>query len=192
MNELGNEGMIPANYVSKSGPSNQKKNGSHVGKPWYHGDILRDEAIRRLNECQDGSFLLRNSTNFPGDFTLCLIHERIVENYHVMRKNGKYTIDEEAFFDSLSSLINYYEGDANGLVTELKIPCPFYDKTKWEIKIKDLEIGECIGKGEFGEVHRGIYKDQNVIKFFFNRSICNCLFHLRYLSNFSFRQIGCH
>ncbi|CAD5111550.1 DgyrCDS847 [Dimorphilus gyrociliatus] len=162
MNEVGNSGMIPANYVGKNGPTSDKKNGSHIGKPWYHGDIGREEAIRRLNDCEDGSFLLRDSTNYPGDFTLCLIYLNQVENYHVLRKGGKYTIDEEVFFDNLSELITYYGNDANGLVTELKIPCPLYDTNKWEINIDELEVGECIGKGEFGEVHCGIYKDQKV------------------------------
>ena len=51
--------------------------------PWFHGKILRDQAEELLNpkENQDGLFLVRESTNFPGDYTLCVVFQGKVEHY---------------------------------------------------------------------------------------------------------------
>ena len=37
---------------------------------WFHGDINRIETERRLNPCEEGMFLIRNSVNYEGDYTL--------------------------------------------------------------------------------------------------------------------------
>lgn len=55
---------------------------------------------------QDGLFLVRESTNFPGDYTLCVCYKAKVEHYRVIYKdNNKLTIDEEEFFENLSQLV---------------------------------------------------------------------------------------
>ena len=54
---------------------------------------------------QDGLFLVRESTNFPGDYTLCVCYNGKVEHYRIIYKDNKLTIDEEEFFDNLSQLV---------------------------------------------------------------------------------------
>lgn len=54
---------------------------------------------------QDGLFLVRESTNFPGDYTLCVCYKSKVEHYRVIYKDNKLTIDEEEFFENLSQLV---------------------------------------------------------------------------------------
>ena len=75
--------------------------------PWFHGKILREEAelLLRPDQAQDGLFLVRESTNFPGDYTLCVVFQNKVEHYRVIAKNNSLTIDEEEFFENLTKLV---------------------------------------------------------------------------------------
>ena len=59
------------------------KNGNHSW-PWFHGKISRDEAERLLrpSDSTDGLFLVRESTNFPGDYTLCVCFQsKVIIDY---------------------------------------------------------------------------------------------------------------
>lgn len=49
--------------------------------------------------------MVRESTNFPGDYALCVCYNGRVEHYRVIYKDNKLTIDEEEFFDNLAQLI---------------------------------------------------------------------------------------
>lgn len=48
---------------------------------------------------------MRESTNFPGDYTLCVCFNNKVEHYRVIYKDNKLTIDEEEYFENLSQLV---------------------------------------------------------------------------------------
>ncbi|XP_013414147.1 tyrosine-protein kinase CSK [Lingula anatina] len=159
------EGMIPANYVQKR--SEVKLH----AMPWFHGKIKREQAEELLQPREEGLFLVRESTNYPGDYTLCVAHKNSVEHYHIIYKLNKLTIDEEEYFDNLNELVEHYKNDADGLCTKLRKSVP---KTKggmeytvdkrqfmdagWSIKEKDLIKGETIGRGEFGDVRKGEFK----------------------------------
>jgi c-src tyrosine kinase len=89
--------------------------------PWFHGKISRELAESLLTSKEDGLFLVRESANYPGDYTLCVWYvtvlavwkltlflrsfEKNIDHYHVQSQGGKLTIDEEVFFDSLEALI---------------------------------------------------------------------------------------
>jgi c-src tyrosine kinase len=77
--------------------------------PWFHGKISRETAEKLLTPRRDGLFLVRESTNFPGDYTLCVCFEGRVEHYRIILKEEKITIDEEEYFDSLPSLVEHYQ-----------------------------------------------------------------------------------
>lgn len=68
------------------------------------------------------------------------------------------TIDDEEYFEALQPLIEHYKKDADGLCTKL-IEC--LDE-RWMISESDLQLKESIGKGEFGDVLLGVYKDKKV------------------------------
>ncbi|GAB6019018.1 hypothetical protein CHUAL_000649 [Chamberlinius hualienensis] len=164
----GKEGMIPANYVQKR--CEVKLN----AMPWFHGKITRDQAEELLNPREDGLFLVRESTNFPGDYTLCVCYHSKVEHYRVIYKDNKLTIDEEEFFENLTQLVEHYEKDADGLCTQLKRSVPkkgnhefsvdskAFEAAGWVINKADLKMGEVIGKGEFGDVVLGNLRGQKV------------------------------
>lgn len=72
---------------------------------WFHGKISRQDAENLLYKMEDGLFLLRESNNYPGDYTLCVCHQGKVEHYHITYSNNKLTIDNEVFFDNLPQLV---------------------------------------------------------------------------------------
>jgi len=73
--------------------------------PWFHGKISRERAEDLLQPREDGLFLVRESTNFPGDYTLCVCWQGRVEHYRVIYKDNQLTIDEEEFFENLAQLV---------------------------------------------------------------------------------------
>ena len=74
--------------------------------PWFHGKISRETAEKLLQPRKDGLFLVRESTNFPGDYTLCVCFEGRVEHYRIIYQADKITIDEEEYFDNLTKLVD--------------------------------------------------------------------------------------
>ena len=65
----------------------------------------REQAEQILNGRENGTYLIRESNNYPGDYTLCLAHGKKVEHYRIIYKDNKLTVDEEAFFDNLPKLV---------------------------------------------------------------------------------------
>ncbi|XP_053598709.1 tyrosine-protein kinase CSK [Microplitis demolitor] len=142
--------------------------------PWFHGKISRETAESLLRPREDGLFLVRESTNFPGDYTLCVSYAGRVQHYRVKYKNNHLTIDDEVFFENLALLVEHYEEDADGLCTQLTKPLPKQGKQDfcvdpkafveagWVIQTHELELRECIGKGEFGDVLLGVYRGERV------------------------------
>ncbi|XP_022097389.1 tyrosine-protein kinase CSK-like isoform X2 [Acanthaster planci] len=167
-NEKGQEGMIPANYV-------QKREGvKRQFMPWFHGKISREKAEELLQPCTDGLFLVRESTNFPGDYTLCVGWMGHVEHYHILYDNNKLTIDEERYFENLTKLVEHYEEDSDGLCSRLivalakkgelnfSINSDDFVQSGWAINRKNIQLGDLIGKGNFGDVRKGNYMGRKV------------------------------
>lgn len=75
---------------------------------WFHGKISRERAEQLLCPKMDGHFLVRESTNFPGDYTLCVCYQGKVEHYRVKYKDHKLTIDDEEFFETLAQLVEVH------------------------------------------------------------------------------------
>ncbi|XP_014665595.1 PREDICTED: tyrosine-protein kinase CSK-like [Priapulus caudatus] len=150
-------------------PGTRKKLGDMI---WFHGKITRDRAEQVLHPRVNGLFLVRESTNYPGDYTLCVVHEGKVEHYRILYKNnlGKFTIDEEDYFADLESLVMHYESDADGLCTSLTQALAKSDNEGdtreflegFSIRREELELIRPIGKGEFGDVFLGTYKGEKV------------------------------
>ncbi|MFH4978153.1 hypothetical protein AB6A40_004862 [Gnathostoma spinigerum] len=148
--------------------------------PWFHGNITRDRTEKLLFSKPDGTFLVRESTNFPGDFTLCMAYNGKVEHYRIYQENGSLTCDHEENFDNLTQLISHYKRDADGLCHRLVTPLIWekfripYDASSIDdrsrvfqqaslvIRRCDIRLGATIGHGEFGDVLLGDYQNQKV------------------------------
>ena len=72
---------------------------------WYHGNISRDDVEKLMNPSEDGMFLVRESANYPGDYTLCVAFEGKVEHYHISIKENRLTVDDETYFANMIKLV---------------------------------------------------------------------------------------
>ncbi|KAL5481915.1 hypothetical protein EMCRGX_G022190 [Ephydatia muelleri] len=186
--ENGSEGMIPYNYVqkvvatpsasdeSKALPDKEKQAVLLKSMPWFHGQISREEAERLLTSQSNGTFLIRDSQTYPGDYTLSISYEEAVENYRITRNTaGKITVDEEYYFDTLFNFVEaqHYQKNADGLCCCLKhsasrdggemfVDLHDFKEKGWAIQRNQIQKKTIIGKGEFGDVWLGTYKDQQV------------------------------
>ncbi|KXJ27222.1 Tyrosine-protein kinase CSK [Exaiptasia diaphana] len=169
-NSSGHVGLIPVNYVQVA----EKGAVKLQSMPWFHGRIDREKAEELLHPRKDGLFLVRESRNFQGDYTLSVCFEGRVDHYRVLFSNNKLTVDEEEYFENLTKLVEHYQNDADGLCTMLREPLEkkgsfdysvdpeMFHKEGWAIPRNQLKLLEPIGKGEFGDVLLGEYKGQKV------------------------------
>eukprot|EP00055_Hartaetosiga_balthica_P005302 m.15374 g.15374 ORF g.15374 m.15374 type:complete len:458 (-) comp4463_c0_seq2:950-2323(-) len=180
-NAKGQKGMIPANYVDvrQSAPREDSTlprdaSGQLIGPmPWFHGKIPRDEATKMLQSPKviDGQYLVRESTSFPGDYTLCVRSTPDqIDHYHIKGARGRIFVDEDSDFKSLNELIEHYHKEADGLAHVLTKPLVRKDGkeltrqaiAEYEIEPRDLIKGTILGSGQFGEVFLGTYKGKQV------------------------------
>lgn len=89
----------------------------HFGERWFHGKLpdgrkAAEMLLKQFNR-GDGSFLVRESTTFVGDFSLSFWRKGRVQHCRIKSKqeNGqtKYYLVDQVTFDSLYSLINFYQ-----------------------------------------------------------------------------------
>eukprot|EP00040_Diaphanoeca_grandis_P030782 m.182709 g.182709 ORF g.182709 m.182709 type:complete len:482 (-) comp32130_c1_seq1:69-1514(-) len=179
-NKNGKKGMIPANYVEVKGMKKASvpvtaASGTLAPMPWFHGKITREQAEDLLHPRENGLYMIRESTNHPGCYTLCVCAPNdLVDHYLVQSKDGRLTIDEEEFFDNLDDMIAHYHNDADGLSTKLvkplkkangeefKIDASKFTVGGWEIPARHLSRETRLGSGQFGDVYEGTYKGEKV------------------------------
>ena len=70
---------------------------------WYHGWCRRTEVEKKLKDGPQGLFIVKNSTEFPGDLTLCVACDGDVLYFRVRREGGGYTIDNKESFKDVSN-----------------------------------------------------------------------------------------
>ena len=86
--------------LSSSGTSEADSSG---WPGWYHGWCSRAQVERLLSEGPDGLYLMKNSTEFAGDLTLCLHYRGSVLCYRVRHtQDRRLTVDTDTTFSSVS------------------------------------------------------------------------------------------
>lgn len=155
----GREGYVPANYLA---PQNALET-----EPYFHGIMSRGEADSLLRaQGINGSFLLRESSNEPGQLSLSMKCDTIIRHYRINHTpTGALFIAERATFQSVPELILHYQRNRDGLPVRLMYPIQnqsFSLKTlghdTWEIQRSELTFEKEIGSGQFGAVHRGMWR----------------------------------
>ncbi|CAF0953628.1 unnamed protein product [Rotaria magnacalcarata] len=155
--QTGLKGYIPALYVAPHG-------GLDVNE-WFHKAVLRKEAERLLLNPANprGTFLVRNSENTPGPYSLSVRDFDEQRGSHVkhykIRFNDPsigYYIAARRTFISLEELIDYYIKNADGLCCQLIRPCPRPKPTTSTISKDVWELGQ----GMFGEVWAGKWNNK--------------------------------
>lgn len=83
---------------------------------WYWGDLSSQQANNILKNAQNGSFILRDSTDACHLFTLSLKANNLVISVRVTFSRGQFKLDschqeDCPSFDSVVDLIDYYLAD---------------------------------------------------------------------------------
>jgi tyrosine-protein kinase len=136
---------------------------------------------------KDGSFLVRKSANKHNTYVLAMVFDSRVYNFEIKQNSTFYFIDSGPYWPSLEHLISYYLKNSDGLPSKLSFPVLLFadmnkDINKTENKAlkysddknaneniesilfidnKELKIENLIGKGEYGDVLKGIWRRVN-------------------------------
>ncbi|XP_067872500.1 tyrosine-protein kinase ZAP-70 isoform X2 [Heterodontus francisci] len=92
---------------------------------WYHGNIRRDEAERRLysGAQPDGKFLVRHRIE-QGMYALSMLYGKSAYHYRIgLDKSGKFSIPEGSKFDTLWQLVEYLKLKSDGVIHVLREAC---------------------------------------------------------------------
>ncbi|XP_044801824.1 tyrosine-protein kinase TXK isoform X1 [Bubalus kerabau] len=166
---LGNEGLIPSNYVTENKPTNLEI------YEWYHRNITRNQAERLLRqESKEGAFIVRDSRHL-GSYTISVFvrdkrdMEATIKHYQIKRNDsGQWYVAERHLFQSIPELIWYHQHNAAGLMSRLRYPVGLmgsclpatagFSYEKWEIDPSELAFVKQIGSGQFGVVYLGQWR----------------------------------
>lgn len=95
---------------------------------WFHGSITRHTAEQRLQQCQVGTYLFRESETRPG-FSLSLKVPDKVKHFMISQREGTglwYLVGKQKDFTTMFELIDYHgttqTNQSDG--TCLLFPCP--------------------------------------------------------------------
>ena len=99
---------------------------------WYWSNVGRDEVSWILQDAEDGSFLVRDKTGFPGDYTLTLKKDGAIRMIRIFHHRGMYGFSEPFNFTSVTALVQYYrEHSLCDYNSQLDI-CLLYPVSKYE------------------------------------------------------------
>ncbi|CAG0883545.1 unnamed protein product [Cyprideis torosa] len=111
----------------------------HYAETWFHGNLKpgrakAEELLRKNSDLGDGTFLVRESETFVGDYTLSFWrqgrsnHIRIKSSHEPVRRGRtRYFIIDSMQFDSLYSLITHYRSHplrSREFNVDLRTPVP--------------------------------------------------------------------
>ena len=177
----GDIGWVPASYIAKQ-DSLEKHS-------WFHGNITRAEAELSLSSGINGSFLLRESESKPGQFSISLRFDGRVFHYRIhLDSASKYYVTPESKFESLAELVVHHSKNPDGLTTTLHYPAPnprkppiyslSHEVDEWELNRSDIDMGQKLGGGQYGEVYKATIKKRNIpvaVKTFRVSLVCVCV-----------------
>ncbi|XP_041369267.1 ras GTPase-activating protein 1-like [Gigantopelta aegis] len=76
--------------------------------PYFHNNITKEEAVKKLTHAGEGGFLVRPSDNSPGAFSLFFLCEKEVMRFRIVRK-GRQLFVGGRYFESLDAIIQRYK-----------------------------------------------------------------------------------
>ena len=92
----------------------------HIGEKWFHGKLYgkrtqAEQLLKQYSHLGDGTFLVRESDTFVGDYSLSFWHDGKPNHCRIRSciVNGKtkYYFIEKVTFDSLYALITFYQSN---------------------------------------------------------------------------------
>lgn len=160
-NNKGDIGYIPSSYIVKCD--------SLEKYPWYHGNITRAAAEVALSSGINGSFLIRGSESKPGQYSISLRYNGRMYHYRISQDtvSEEYFVMQDIKFRTLSELVHHHSKQSDGLICTLHYPAPnpkkptifgLSQQDEWEIDRADIDMGQKLGGGQYGEVYKGTYR----------------------------------
>ncbi|ALC48580.1 sl [Drosophila busckii] len=165
----------------------------HFGEHWFHGKLEggrkeADQLLETYNHLGDGTFLVRESATFVGDYSLSFWRRNRPNHCRIKSKHEqgaiKYYLVENFVFDSLYALIVYYRKNmlrSSEFSIILKEPVPQpkkHESQDWfhpntskeqaEQALLKLEIGSFLVRPSVQSINAF------VISFSINRKIKHC------------------
>ena len=139
----------------------------------FLGQFSRQQAKNLLSQPVNciGSFLIRSSTTYPGNYSLSLKCTKNVHHFKIMKlESGRWCICNRVSFLTIPELVAYYQNQdpENGLPVNLKAPCVIAEEPltaglsketneAWEIDRKSMHLAKKLGRGRFSEVWKGVW-----------------------------------
>ncbi|XP_061783717.2 tyrosine-protein kinase ITK/TSK isoform X2 [Nerophis lumbriciformis] len=176
--EMGNTGLVPSTHVIENSGNNFER------FEWYSKNMTREEAEDILiKEAKEGAFMVRNSRQ-TGVYTVSVFTKASssngekhpgVKHYQIRQpKTGEPTfyLAEKYLFHSIPELIHYHQHNAAGLITRLRHPVTQaggcsqaiagLSQDEWEVDPEELDFGLEVGRGQFGLVLQGRWREKKV------------------------------
>uniref|UniRef100_K1Q407 Ras GTPase-activating protein 1 n=1 Tax=Magallana gigas TaxID=29159 RepID=K1Q407_MAGGI len=79
------------------------------GLPYFHASITKEEAVEKLREAGQGSFLVRPSENSPGNYSLFVLCDKVVQRFRIEKQGKQLFLMGGRYFDSLDGIIERYK-----------------------------------------------------------------------------------
>ncbi|KAM8779159.1 tyrosine-protein kinase Fer isoform 1-T4 [Rhynchonycteris naso] len=129
---------------------------------WYHGAIPRIEAQSLLQ--QQGDFLVRESHGKPGEYVLSVYSNGQRRHFIIQYVDSMYRF-EGTGFSNIPQLIEHHYTTKQVITKKSGVVLlnPIAKDKKWVLNHEDVTLGELLGKGNFGEVFKGILKDKTAV-----------------------------
>ncbi|KAF6356896.1 FER tyrosine kinase [Rhinolophus ferrumequinum] len=129
---------------------------------WYHGAIPRIEAQDLLK--QQGDFLVRESHGKPGEYVLSVYSDGQRRHFIIQFVDNMYRF-EGTGFSNIPQLIDHHYTTKQVITKKSGVVLlnPIPKDKKWVLNHEDVTLGELLGKGNFGEVYKGILKDKTAV-----------------------------
>jgi len=93
-------------------------------------------------------FLVKNSTEFAGDLTLCISYREAVLSYRIRQQHDsrRFTVDNEQTFDEVDDLVQYYKGEVGSLPCKLLLAAARQANTEKDCSTSESKLSKYSAK----------------------------------------------
>ncbi|XP_065194108.1 tyrosine-protein kinase STK-like [Sycon ciliatum] len=114
---------------AKKKPVNGQNDGPSLeNQMYFFPDMSKVQAEEHLGQCEGrGTFLVRRSQTIAGEFSISVRNDEMVKHYRIQQHAVppyKYFLSQQAYFDTLPELINFYQENTGTGGLRLTTPAP--------------------------------------------------------------------